>query len=200
VERLAAYLGCLREMRDEGRQTVSSQELAQRAGSNSAQVRKDLSHLGQIGTPGVGYQVSALHDRLARALGLAEGHKVLLVGVGSLGRALSLYRGFRQEGFTIAALFDNDPQKIGKRVGGLEVRPLAELQSVNRDLRASIGVIAVPAEQAQSVAEALVAAGVKGILNFAPVRLRLPEHISVRAVDLTRELAVLSYNLTGAGR
>ena len=195
VQRLAAYLTCLREMQEEGASTVSSDKIAQRAGSNAAQVRKDLSHLGQFGKPGVGYQVAGLRERIARTLGLARVHRVLLVGVGSLGRALCLYPGFRLEGFDICAAFDNAPDKVGRKVGDLEIYPVEELPTRNRSLQARMAIIAVPASAAQAVAQALVQAGVNCILNFAPVRLEVPQHVAVGVVDLTRELAVLSYYL-----
>jgi redox-sensing transcriptional repressor len=196
VQRLAAYLTCLREMHQAGVATASSEDLGRRAGSNAAQVRKDLSHVAHFGRPGIGYNVEALHDHIADTLGMSQGHKVLLVGVGSLGRALSLYQGFTNAGFDIAALFDNDPNKIGTQVNGLHIHPLQELKTRNADLRASIGIITVPAPSAQAVAYALVDAGVTCILNFAPLRLQVPNHVTVRAVDLTHELAVLSYFLS----
>jgi len=195
VERLAAYLSCLRQMQEEGSHTASSNEIGRRVGSNAAQVRKDLSYLGQFGRPGVGYDLPALARRISEVLGLSPGHRVVVVGIGSLGRALSLYHGFRREGFDICGLFDDDPAKQGRKLAGLEILPVEDLARRSAELKAHMGIIAVPAPAAQSVAEALATAGVTCILNFAPIRLDLPERVVVRNVDLTQELAMLSYYL-----
>lgn len=194
VARLPLYLRALNEMTDHGTSTVSSEGLGQAAGVNSAQVRKDLSYLGSHGTRGVGYAVGDLLDHISGVLGLNRDWRVLLVGVGNLGRALASYRGFRERGFEVAALIDADPGTVGQRVGQHRVQPLEELDDVVQREDVSIAVIAVPAEAAQSVADRLIGAGVSAILNFAPAHLEVPPHITVRKVDLSTELQILAYH------
>lgn len=194
VARLPLYLRALYELTEQGAQTVSSDGLAQAAGVNSAQVRKDLSYLGSHGIRGVGYAVDDLLDHISAVLGLNRDWRVLLVGVGNLGRALASYGGFGERGFEIAALVDADPDKIGQQVGEHRIEPLDELDDLVAREDVSIAVIAVPAEAAQTVADRLVASGITAILNFAPAHLEVPAHITVRKVDLSTELQILAYH------
>jgi len=195
VERMSVYLACLKRLAQERVETVSSSEIGVRAGSNAAQVRKDLSYFGEFGTPGVGYNVIHLRERIVEILGLRRGRDVILAGAGSLGTALCGYQGFSQEGFRIRAVFDNDVAKIGRHIGELEIYDIARLAEINAANPADMAMIAVPASAAQWVAERLVEAGITCILNFAPAKLTLPPEVIVRDVDLSRELAVLSYYL-----
>jgi redox-sensing transcriptional repressor len=197
VARLPLYLRSLRTLADDGVETVSSEELARlvAGGAGSpAKVRKDLSHLGTYGTRGVGYDVGQLVATISTVLGLARRWPVVLVGVGNLGHALAGYGGFASRGFRIAALFDADPARVGELVGGVRVRAMTELADVVREQGGAIGVIATPAEAAQEVCDALVAAGVRSILNFAPTGLSVPDGVDVRKVDLAVELQILSFH------
>jgi redox-sensing transcriptional repressor len=193
VARLAVYLRVLSGLADDGRGTVSSGELASAAGVNPAGLRKDLSHLGPCGTRGVGYEVATLRDRIATVLGMETAHACVLVGIGNLGAALAGYGGFGSRGFEFVGLFDASPARVGQHVGGLPVRPVAELEEVVAATGATIGVIATPAEVAQPVCDRLAAAGVRSILNFAPVTLTAPRGVDVRQVDLSVELQVLAF-------
>lgn len=195
IERLSAYLQCLRMMERNGTTTASSAEIASRTGINAAQFRKDLSYFGEFGTPGLGYDVKALEEHLSRMMGLHEPHLAVLVGAGNLGAALCAYPGFRDRGFKIVAVFDCDPGKFGKEIAGLQVTDVDDLPKINGELRAEIGIITVPAAAAQNVVDKLVASGIRAILNFAPTGIAVRSGIVVRNVDLTSELEVLSYYL-----
>jgi redox-sensing transcriptional repressor len=190
VERLPVYLRVLSEAEEE---TMSSDHLAARAGVNAAQVRKDLSHLGSYGTRGVGYDVAYLIRQINRVLGLSTDRRVAIVGVGNLGHALARYGGFGERGFRIVAAFDTDPGTIGERVGGVEVFPMALLREVVKGKKVDLVVLTTPSGAAQDAADAIVAAGVTSILNFAPVRVEAPAPVVVRQVDLGVELQILSY-------
>ncbi|MDQ3574476.1 MAG: redox-sensing transcriptional repressor Rex [Actinomycetota bacterium] len=193
VARLPVYLRSLLQVAEAKTITISSERLAQLAGVNAAKVRKDLSYLGSYGTRGVGYDVEYLLYQISRELGLTQDWATAIVGVGNLGHALANYGGFHAKGFRIAALLDADPDKVGEVVGDLVVRHLDELALVVAAEHIAIGIIATPAYAAQDVANRLVAAGVSSILNFAPARLDVPSHISLRKVDLSTELQILSY-------
>jgi len=193
VARLAVYLRVLSALVDGGRSTVSSGELAAAAGVNPAGLRKDLSHLGPCGVRGVGYEVATLRDRISGVLGVERSRACVLVGIGNLGSALADYAGFGSRGFEFVGLFDAAPSRIGQRIGGLTVRPIDDMEEVVTATQASIGVITTPAEVAQSVCDRLAAAGVRSILNFAPVTLSAPEGVDVRKVDLSVELQVLAF-------
>jgi redox-sensing transcriptional repressor len=194
VARLATYLRVVSAFAERRVETVSSEELAVAAGVNSAKLRKDLSHLGSYGVRGVGYSVSVLAAQLAQTLGLSEHHRVALIGVGNLGQALSGYDGFATRGFEIAALLDASTERVGTIVRGLVVHHIDELAEVVRAEGISIGIIATPAMAAQEVCDALAAAGVTAILNFAPTVLSVPESVDVRKVDLAAELQILSFH------
>lgn len=193
VGRLPLYLRALVEMAEGGEVSVSSRYLAERSGLNAAQVRKDLSYLGSYGTRGVGYDVRDLVEQISRELGLTQDWPVAIVGFGNLGHALANYRGFEERGFRIAALFDVDRAKIGERVGEMKVQPLTQLRQAVRDHRIAIAIIATPAGSAQQVADRLVAAGIRSILNFAPAVITVPDGISLRKVDLSMELQILAF-------
>ncbi len=193
VVRLPLYQRILAEMLRSGATTVSSEELAARARINAAKVRRDFSLFGSFGTRGTGYDTAFLAAQIDRALGADRDWPIVIVGIGNLGRALANSDGFSSHGFRVAGLYDVDPGVIGARVGGLSVRHVDELCG---DVRPSIGVIATPASAAQAVADALVAAGVASILNFAPRVLSVPAGILVRYVDLSIELQVMSFFLS----
>jgi redox-sensing transcriptional repressor len=193
VARLAVYLRVLTALAEDGRSTVSSGELAAAAGVNPAGLRKDLSHLGPCGVRGVGYEVATLRDRLSGVLGVERSRACVLVGIGNLGSALADYAGFGSRGFEFVGLFDAAASRVGQRIGGRTVRPIEELEEVVAATQASIGVITTPAEVAQSVCDRLAAAGVRSILNFAPVTLSAPAGVDVRKVDLAVELQVLAF-------
>jgi redox-sensing transcriptional repressor len=193
VARLAVYLRVLTALADTGRSTVSSGELAAAAGVNPAGLRKDLSHLGPCGVRGVGYEVRTLLDRISHVLGVERSRACVLVGIGNLGSALADYAGFGSRGFEFVGLFDAAPTRIGQLIGGHAVRSIDELEEVVAATQASIGVITTPAEVAQSVCDRLAAAGVRSILNFAPVTLAAPAGVDLRKVDLSVELQVLAF-------
>jgi len=194
VRRLSHYYRVLEEVEDEGKRLISSHRLAEREGVTSAQVRKDLSCFGSFGRRGLGYNVAHLRREIRAILGLDRRWRVAVVGVGNLGTALMLYRGFQRQGFDVVAAFDRDPARIGQRLGDLVVRDIAELPAAARG-GIDMGVIATPVRAAQEVADALVAAGVRGILNLAPRKLFVPSHVALRNVDMTVEFETLSFAL-----
>ena len=194
VARLPVYLRALLALADAKAATVSSDELALASGVNSAKVRKDLSQLGSYGTRGVGYDVTHLIHEISRELGLTRPRAVAIVGIGNLGHALAGYGGFTPRGVRIAALLDADPNRIGEQVNGLTVEPVDRLEQVVRAGDVTIGVIAAPGGAAQEICDRLVAAGVRSILNFAPVTLSVPPDVDVRKVDLSVELQILSFH------
>ncbi|OFE14920.1 redox-sensing transcriptional repressor Rex [Humibacillus sp. DSM 29435] len=194
VARLPEYLRTLSALADDGVPSVSSEELAAAVGVRSAQLRKDLSHLGSYGVRGVGYDVAMLALEISRALGLTVDWPVAIVGMGNLGRALSSYSGFVTKGFRIVALFDDDPSVEGEDVLGTAIRPLRDLPRSHAADPIAIGVIATPASAAQTVCNALVQAGITSILNFAPAVLTVPAGVDVRRVDLSIELQILAFH------
>ncbi len=198
VARLPIYHRVLGQLADAGVSTVSSEELAQACGVSSAKLRKDLSHLGSYGTRGVGYDVRFLAYQISRELGLTQPWGVVIVGAGNLGQALVAYRGFASRGFAVVGLLDSHPDVVGQDLGipgaRIVVRPMTDLEAVVTDGGAHIGVIATPAESAQDVCDRLVAAGIRSILNFAPVVLSVPEDVEVRKVDLAVELQILAFH------
>ncbi|MDB4951223.1 MAG: redox-sensing transcriptional repressor Rex [Gemmatimonadetes bacterium] len=197
VRRLALYQRFLQEAADAGLDTISSGDLAERGGTTSAQVRKDLSLFGSFGKRGLGYEVQELLREIREILGVDRTWKVALVGAGKIGSALFSYRDFQKRGFRISAAFDSDPAKVGSDMGGVTVRADEEMDRRLRDEGIEMVIVAVPAEAAQAVVDRVVNAGVRAILNFAPVRLRVPRGVALRNVDLTLELEGLSFALTG---
>ena len=192
VSRLPLYLRSLVELAEtEG--PVSSDALAEAAGVTPAKVRKDLSYLGSYGTRGRGYDAAYLIHQIRRELGLTQHWPILIAGIGNLGHALANYRGFGERGFRVAGLVDADGSKVGEIVAGLPIRPFDDLATVVRDERIAIGVIATPATAVQEVADRMVEAGLRSILNFAPAVVTVPEEVTVRKVDLAIELQILAY-------
>ena len=192
VARLPVYLRALFEVAEQ-QSTISSERLAELAGVNAAKVRKDLSYLGSYGTRGVGYDVEFLVYQISRELGLTQDWPVVIVGIGNLGHALANYRGFLVRGFRVVALVDADASKVGEQIGDLAVRHIDELPEIVGSAQPAIGIIATPAPAAQEVADRLVAAGVTSILNFAPTVLSVPSGVTLRKVDLSIELQILSF-------
>ena len=200
IRRLSGYTRCLLQLEEDNVKTVSSQELAERFNLNSAQVRKDLAYFGEFGVRGIGYYVTGLKNELQRILGLDRAWPVVLIGFGNLGSALFHYKGFGTQGFKIAAIVDDDPAKVGRDVDGVPIIPSRELARVARTRSVQIAIVAVPAESAQTVADQLVAAGIKAILNFAPARIKVPRDVRLKNVDLSIELETLSFYLAKGPR
>ncbi len=195
VSRLSLYLRELQHLVRDGHETTSSSQLGSLLGFSDAQVRKDLAYFGHFGHPGIGYRSAELISAIRGILGTDRDWPVALVGTGNLGRALMGYRGFSHQGFRIVAAFDTDPAKVGTVIEGVSVLHLAELAEVVRQHQIKLGLIAVPAAAAQTVSDRLVAAGVEGIVNFAPVTLVLPPAVSLVGVDLATELEQLSFSV-----
>lgn len=193
LERLSTYIRCLRQLEEEGTASVSSQDMERHTGVTAAQFRKDLSYFGEFGKRGIGYRVTELRERIARLLNIDEEQQVLLVGAGHLGSALIAYPGWHFYRFRIAAVFDKDPEKIGTAIRNHVVLDMERLEEIAASVGARIGILAVPAWDAQGVADRLVAAGIVGLINFAPMKLRLPPQVSVREVCFICELAILSH-------
>ena len=199
LNRPSLYLRCLQELEVNGIERVSSTELADRYQLSASQIRKDLAQFGEFGIRGVGYEVRHLRERLRHLLGLERQQALVIVGVGRLGTALAAYPGFNNDGFRVVGLVDADPAKVERRVGGLRVRPVAELADVVRDGKATIGVLTVPGSAAQACYDALAAAGVRAVLNFAPTQLRLTRGVRVKSVDLRIGLEELGFFLARSG-
>lgn len=193
VSRLCLYLRELQHLLRDGSQTTSSTQLGSLLGLTDAQVRKDLAYFGQFGHPGIGYHCEELVREIKRILGTNHPWPVALVGVGNLGRALLGYRGFGHQGFQVVAAFDNDVSKVGRKLSGVPVFHLDQLPEVVKERQIRLGIVAVPPTAAQEAADRLVAAGVDGVLNFAPVTLSLPKSISTVGVDLAMELEQLAF-------
>jgi redox-sensing transcriptional repressor len=204
IQRLPAYLRCLLQFQEDRRPVVNSVDIASICGTNAAQVRKDLSYLGELGTRGIGYDVEALIAHMSRVLGITERRRAAIVGYGRLGGALLGYSGFPERGFQIVAVFDADPDKIGASVCAaesatpLEVLSVDELERGLADSGAEIAIMATPARVTQQLTDRVVAAGVKAVLNLAPVLLTVPDDVVVRQVCLSTDLQVLSFHLARA--
>ena len=194
VTRLSIYLRCLEELENEGIVSVSSKQLADRFGLNSAQVRKDLAYFGQFGVRGLGYYITSLRLSIQGILGLKQDWDVALVGLGNLGSALIRYKGFSEKGFNISAVFDQDPAKIGRRVEGILVMNTSKIVPIIRKRKIKIAILAVPAVTAQAVLNHLVEAGVTAVLNFVPAQLAVPDSVKLQNVDLAVVLKTLSYH------
>lgn len=197
IDRLPLYYRTLRLAQDDGMDIISSDELGRRLELTPEQIRKDLALFGQFGKKGVGYYVNELKFNVGKILGLDNHWNIAIVGIGHLGVALANYQNFIALGFNLVALFDNDPNIIGKTVNHVKVKSIEELQSCAKNLKIDIGVIAVPAQFAQQVADKLVKANIKGIWNFAPVKMRVPEDVKIVNEDLSVGLSRLSYYITG---
>ena len=195
TNRLSIYLRCLNEVAAGGAKTVSSKALADRFHLNSAQIRKDLAYFGEFGVRGVGYYTDALRNHLTKILGLDRENRVGIIGAGRLGTALADYYGFRKANFTVAALFDADPKKIGKKIGETEVRDIKDFAAVVKQDNIEVAVIAVPAEYAESALRCVENAGIKAVMNFAPVALKASNGVKLKTIDLTTSLESLSYFL-----
>ncbi len=193
VGRLSLYLRRLEGLQREGASQVSSGQLGEALGIPDTQVRKDLASLGNLGQPGIGYDVAELIQAIRTTLGIDREWSAALVGVGNLARALLRYHGFTERGFRIVAVFDRDPAKVGQWIEGLQVQPTERMRDVVAQTGAELGILTVPAEAAQVVADGLIAAGVKGLLNFAPCVVRVPSGVSVVHVDLTVQLEQLAF-------
>lgn len=203
TNRLSIYLRCLNEIAASGANTVSSKTLADCYHLNSAQIRKDLAYFGEFGVRGVGYTVETLRDHIKRILGLDKEHRVGIVGAGRLGTALADYYGFRKANFEIVALFDADPKRIGKKVGDVEVKDIKSFAAVVKRDKIEVAVIAVPAEAAKDALDIVMKAGIRAVMNFAPVALKAPPGVKLKTIDLTTSLESLSYFLakpSGKGR
>lgn len=193
VRRLSLYLRQLESFHKKDRKTISSKQLGESLGLTDAQVRKDLAYFGQFGHPGIGYRVDDLIQRVKHILGTDKSWNVALVGAGNLGRALIAYQGFRSKGFNLVAIFDNDPSKVSTHLSGYLIQPLSELAAVTRRDSIRLVLMAVPADAAQGLADKLVAAGIRGILNFAPVNVTTPPHVAIHSVDLAVQLEQLLF-------
>jgi redox-sensing transcriptional repressor len=198
VRRLSAYLRFLEEFESHGHQTISSGELAAQGGTTSAQVRKDLSFFGSFGKRGLGYSVSALSSSLREILGLGRQWNVIIVGAGKIGAALAQYKGFRERGFKVVAVYDVDHARVGRTLDGVVVRDQKEMEADITRLKPQIALIAVPAEAAQPLVDRVVKAGIRAILNFAPTPLTVPPGVTLRSVNMALELEILSYALVNA--
>jgi len=198
VRRLSLYLRFLEQSRREGKDTISSGDLAGLGGTTSAQVRKDLSFFGSFGTRGLGYSVSALSRRIREILGLEREWRVVIIGAGKIGAALAQYRGFADRGYRIVGIYDVAPARIGVSLDGITVRDQKELEGDAARLKPEIALLAVPPTAAQTLVERAAKAGIRGILNFAPAQIHAPAGVEVRHVDMALELEILSYALTNA--
>jgi redox-sensing transcriptional repressor len=196
VRRLSLYLRQLEGFARKGRRTISSKQLGESLRLTDAQVRKDLAYFGQFGHPGIGYRVEDLIVQLRKILGTDRTWNVLLVGAGNVGRALSSYRGFGSKGFQVVAVFDVDPGKVGHKLGEFTVQHLDEIAKAVEKYSARLAILAVPADNAQDVADQLISAGIRGLLNFAPVSLAVPKGVAVNTVDVAVQLEQLAFQVT----
>ncbi len=195
IGRLPLYLRALTQLALEGRRVTSSQELSEKLGFSSAQIRKDLSYFGEFGKQGTGYEIAYLEKELRSILKVHRVWDMALVGAGDLGHAIANYNGFEPRGFRLAAIFDDDPKKIGARLGGWEIEPVDQMKESIRDKKIQVAIIAVPANEAQNVADQLVEAGVRAILNYAPTTLSVPPKVKVYHIDPVAGLQSMTYYL-----
>ncbi|MBK9750436.1 MAG: redox-sensing transcriptional repressor Rex [Chloroflexi bacterium] len=195
ISRLPVYLRALERLSQEGQEVTSSHELGKRLGISSAQIRKDLSHFGGFGKQGTGYRIAYLREQLRQVLNVERDWEVALIGAGDLGNAVARYRGFSNRGFHIACVFDSAPDKVGKSIGEFLILPLDNLHTVITERGIKIAMVAVPAEAAQSVADTLIAAGVRAILNYAPINLNVPDNVHVQYIDPVIHLQRMTYYL-----
>ena len=196
IERLPAYLNILIQLRADGARTVSSARLGELTSVNPAQIRRDLTYFGSFGKRGVGYDIALLVERIQRILGSDHVHRLALVGAGNLGSAIAGYNGLKQHGFVVTAIFDDDPKKIGTRIGDIVVQNVAALEETLKEQKIRIGVVAVPPEAAQRVTDELARAGVRVVLNYTPVIVRVPESVTLHNTDPVQELLHTLYYLS----
>jgi len=196
IERLPAYLGVLLQLRQEGDSTVSSARLGELTHINPAQIRRDLTHFGQFGKRGVGYDIASLVEQVQRILGSDHAHRMVLVGAGNLGTAIASYDGLKSRGFALVAIFDKDPARVGSRAGDMIVRDISELPRVVSEQGIRIGVIAVPNDAAQDVTDLMVAHNIRVILNYSSTMVRAPAGVVVHNTDPVRELLHTLYYLS----
>lgn len=195
IGRLPLYLRALTRLKQEGKDVTSSHELGRHLGISSAQIRKDLSHFGGFGKQGTGYQIEYLVDKLQQVLQVDREWLVIVVGAGNLGSAIAHYRGFADRGFRIAWLVDASAEKIGQKVGDLTVQPISDMAVIIRENKVKIAMLAVPAEHAQSVADQLVDAGIRAILNYAPINIKVPDNVKVQYIDPVVHMQTMTYFL-----
>jgi redox-sensing transcriptional repressor len=195
IGRLPIYLRALNMLSESGQEFTSSQELGQKLGIGSAQIRKDLSHFGEFGKQGTGYEINYLRDQISKILHVDHDWSVVLVGFGDLGQAIANYGGFAAKGFHIEAIFDNDPDKIGRTISSKTVNDISLLRQVVRELKIKVGIVAVPASAAQAVTNQLVESGVRSILNYAPITLSVPPGVQVQYIDPVVHLQRMTYYL-----
>ena len=199
INRLSIYLRCLEKILETGKgkelEIISSFEIAEITGMNSAQIRKDLAYFGEFGKRGLGYPLIDLNRELKKILGLDKEWSIIIAGAGNLGKALVNYKGFQKRGFIIKGIFDNNPSKIGKKIGHIFIYDIKKIEKFIQSENINIGILVVPADSAQEVADKMVAGGIKAILNFAPVHFVLPPEIKVQNVDLSIEVEGLTYYL-----
>ena len=196
IARLPIYLRALTHLQDTGQEFTSSQELGQILGIGSAQIRKDLSHFGEFGKQGTGYEISYLRDQISKILHVDRDWTVALVGFGDLGQAIANYGGFGSKGFHIKAIFDSDPPKIGKSANGIVIQDVKDLGDVIAEKKIKMAIVAVPAVAAQAVADKLVEAGVRAILNYAPITLGVPDYVKVQYIDPVVHMQTMTYYLS----
>ncbi|MBN2303933.1 MAG: redox-sensing transcriptional repressor Rex [Anaerolineae bacterium] len=195
IGRLPIYLRALYRMIQEEKEYTSSQELGERLGISSAQIRKDLSHFGEFGKQGTGYNIKFLHEKIRQILQVDREWLIAVVGVGDLGHAIAHYRGFAPRGFHVAALFDSAPTKIGEQIGGLTVMPVSAMKDEIHRQKIQVAMLSVPAEHAQQVANELIGAGIRAILNYAPITLAVPPDVRVQYIDPVAHLQHMTYYL-----
>lgn len=195
IDRLSIYMRTLEKLRLDGMKTISSLQLAELSGVNSAQLRKDLAYFGQFGTRGRGYDIKSLLQNLKKILGVDKKWKMVLIGVGNLGSALLAYPEFKEEGFEVVGAFDNSFSKVGKKLEGIKIQDIDKVEAFLKREKIKIGIITTPVGVAQEIADRLIKGGVKAILNFSPVSLNIPKDIKVKNVNLSKELESLSYFL-----
>jgi redox-sensing transcriptional repressor len=196
LERLTTYLRCLVDLGASGVRTISSAQIEEHTRISAAQFRKDLSYFGEFGKPGVGYEVAELEMQITQILQIHKLQPILLIGAGNLGMALAAYPGLAEHKFRIVALFDTDPAKIGRRIHGMDIIDFSRMREINSTLQAQMAILAVPTGAAQAAADCAIQSGVRALLNFAPIALKVPPGVAVRHVSFLQELAVLSYQLT----
>lgn len=196
IRRLPKYFRYLSELKENGQNRISSQNLSELTGFTASQIRQDLNHFGGFGQQGYGYNVEGLYEELGRILGVNRNYKAVIIGTGNLGQAIAKYKGVGKAGFEILSLFDRNPKIIGGKVRDIEVRNIADLEGFIEENQVDIGIITIPKDGVQEIADRLVKSGIKGIWNFSPTDLVVPENIKVEDVSLTESILVLSYFLS----